>query len=471
MKKFLFLLFCAAQPCAAQSIDTLALRAHTRFLASDALEGRGTGTRGEHVAALYIAAELMRMGLRPAVGSDYLTPLPLKRVLIDNQTTTITYHGTEFRSGRDFVWNTGGRDAFRDFSGPLLYVGTADSVAVRRVREARGHIVVLAGPMGAAATAYVPALIKAGAAGVVLLIGDAKTFDLYVRSRGGVRYFVDANVSDAVWQPDLPVVLAGPSLARSLLGDSLPERFTELAELQARIGTRVEDVQSANIAAVLPGSDPNLSSRYVAFTAHYDHLGISTPDERGDSIYNGFSDNAAGVAMLLAIADVFRKEQHARSILFLFFTGEERGLLGSSYMAANPPVPLKDIEALINLDAGAPSAPPLDWRIAGGTDSPLGETTKKALAARKWEAQPGAASPNSDYWPFLQRGVPAVFLIPGNRWEHTTEEAQRQLKAKWDRYHQANDEWAPDFPFAGLQRYAEAALAVGRVVANKKPGK
>lgn len=459
----------SAMPLAAQSVDTMSLRARTRFLASDLLEGRGTGTRGEHLAGLYIASELMRMGVKPAGGNDYFLRVPLKRAVIDDGGTTITLRNNTYQSVRDFVWNTGGRGALRDFSGPLTFVGSADSAAVQRAGELQGRVAVLVGAMGGAASTFVPALIKAGAAGVVLLVPDANMFNLYVRSRGNARYFVDAAVNDPVWQADLPIVIAGPTLARAIIDNGMPTPFTKLdGTVSARFKAEIEDVASANVAGVIPGTDPKLRQQYVAFSAHYDHLGISTPDERGDSIYNGFSDDAAGVAMVLGIGDVFLKQRPARSILLLFFTGEERGLLGSSYYAAYPAIPLKQMAGLINLDAGAPPVPPTDWRIAGGAETDLGTTTRTVLATRKWAATLGASSPNSDYWPFLKRGVPAVFIIPGSHWENTTESQRQALSARWDHYHQAADEWSPDFPFKGLARYAEAALAVGRVVANRK---
>jgi hypothetical protein len=418
---------------------------------------------------LYIASQLTRLGAQPASGSDYLLPVPLKRALIDNAGTTITLRGETYLSLRDFVWSAGGRGALKSFAGTPLFVGSVDSVALQRAPETRGAVVIVAGPLGAAAGTYLPALIKAGAAGVILLARDTPTYDLYVRSRGPARYFVDADVSDPVWQADLPVVIAGPRLSRVLVPDALPERFTRTdAPLTATLKATIEPVKAANIAGVIRGSDPKLSSEYVAFSAHYDHLGISTPDARGDSIYNGFSDDAAGVAMVLAIGDVLRRQPPARSVLLLFFTGEERGLLGSSFYASQPAIPLKQMAGLINLDAGAPAGAPVEWRIAGGAATPLGAVAKTALATRSWDAQLSPASPNSDYWPFLARGVNAVFVIPGSRWEGVTELEQRALRARWDHYHQAADEWSPDFPFKGLQRYAEAALLIGRAVANKR---
>ena len=170
--------------------------------------------------------------------------------------------------------------------------------------------------------------------------------------------------------------------------------------------------------------------------------------------------------MLLAIADALRRDPPARSALFLFFTGEERGLLGSSYYVTAPLVPLERTVAVINLDAGAPPAPPRRWRVAGGTLSTLGELAARTAARFGWTAEPSGARPNSDYWPFLRRGVPAAFLIPGQEWDGVSREERERLRQRWDRYHQPDDEWAADFPWAGLERYARLALELGRVVAE-----
>lgn len=454
--KATLLLLVLSQTAAAQAIDTVSLRARTRFLSANALMGRGTGTAGEHVAAEYIAAELMRIGVQPAVNGSYLQTVPLKRALIKH--TSVRYQDATY-GANDFVWNTGGRGAFHSFAGAAVFVGTIDSTAVRRAAELRGKVVVLTGPMGAAAQDYVPALLRAGASGVVIALADTTLFGLFARSRGEARYYVDADVSDPVWQANLPVIIAAPSLARHLLHR---ERFTELpGRLQADLQTEITDVAAANVVGVIPGTDAGRDQEIIAFSAHYDHLGMSTPDARGDSIYNGFSDNAAGVAMLLAIAEALVDDPPARSILFIFFTGEERGLLGASYFATQPAVPLEQMHALINLDAGAPPAPPVSWRIAGGDASPLGPLAEQVARERGWTAQLGSASPNSDYWPFLQRGVAAVFLIPGEVWENTTPEQRDALRHRWDRYHQPGDHYHLDFPFSGLKRYAEFALELG----------
>lgn len=455
-------------------IDTLALRAHTRFLASDALEGRGTGTRGEHIAAQYIASQLQRIGVHGAAeDGSYLLPVPLRAARVLPTTSISVTRGTTrtlLEHEADFVLNTGGRAAFRDFEGRVVIAGTpAEASAALQDVDLRGRVVAVFGPLGAHAVDLVPAWVRAGVTGVIVLVPDSAQFDLYVRSRGDTRYFVAADVDDPVWQPPLPVVIAGPGLTAMLLEGVTSFEGVAVERdvmLHANVDVAERVLPAANVGGIVHGRDALLREEYVVYTAHYDHLGISVADARGDSIYNGFSDNAAGVAMLLAIAETMQRQPPARSVLFLFLTGEERGLLGSAYFAAQPSVPLDQVRALINLDAGAPPAPPQSWRIAGGEDSSLGVLADRIARDRGWTSQLGAASPNSDYWPFLQRGVPAIFIIPGEIWEDTSPEERDALRARWDRYHQAGDHYHEDFPFAGIARYAEYARLVGLSAAN-----
>jgi hypothetical protein len=462
----------------------MALRAHTYFLSSDLLEGRGTATRGERIAASYLSSQLQQLGLTPAGNrTDYLQPVPLRVADFDDDRTRAVLRAgsdsTTFRSVTDFIVNTGGANAFHDFAGRAVFAGAAP-VAARVLAgrtDLRGAVIVVAGTLGASALELIPSWISRSVSGVILLIPDSAQYALYVRSRGEFRYVVASEVNDPVWQPDLPLLIAGPGMSTALLsgidithemvdGKSVFPSLDLGKTLAVSIRTSLVDAPSANVAGMIRGSDPTLRNEIVVYSAHYDHLGISTPDARGDSIYNGFSDNAAGDAMLLAIAKAMRIAPPRRSVLFLFLTGEERGLLGSSYFASHPLVPKERIVADINLDAGAPSGTPLDWRIAGGTSSTLGAVAARVAATHGWKAESTAASPNTDYWPFLRVGVPAIFLVPGGNWEGITTAQREELQRRWDHYHQAADEWSPEFPFRGLQRYAQLALEIGQQVAN-----
>ena len=116
----------------------------------------------------------------------------------------------------------------------------------------------------------------------------------------------------------------------------------------------------------------------------------------------------------------------------------------------------------INLDAGSPPAPSVHWRIAGGDRSTLGAAAVEVARRAGWEAQTSPATPNSDYFPLLRIGIPAVFLVPGpGAFEGMTAEESNALARRWDTYHQPANHWFRDFPFSGLVRYAEYALRLG----------
>src|SRR5690606_14282610 len=127
---------------------------------------------------------------------------------------TATSDTTVFRHDEHFVLNTGGAAAFRDFSGDVLFAGSpAEAAGTLAGADLRGRIIAVRGPLGAEALRLVPSWIEAGLTGVVLRVPDGGQYALYVRSRGDTRYFVAANVQDPVWQPTLPVIIAGPSLS------------------------------------------------------------------------------------------------------------------------------------------------------------------------------------------------------------------------------------------------------------------
>ncbi|HUF51931.1 MAG TPA: hypothetical protein VMN60_13995, partial [Longimicrobiales bacterium] len=306
-----FLLLPAA--LAAQQIDSLTIRAHTRFLADDLLAGRGTGSAGERIAAAYIGSQLERLGLHPFAcppaaacpdsARTFLLPIPLRSAHIDAASTLTITSGrdsTRFVNGRDFIVNTGGHGAFRDFRGRALFFGQPVHAAplLARTSSLAGRVAVFLGPLGGDALVLVPALRRAGVAGILLLVTDPAQYDLYVRSRGAVRFFVDAPVNDPVWQSDMPVIIAGPHFTRQLFaGVDVPDALLEgtaaapldLAHtIDARIRTTTAAVPAANVGAVLTGSDPARRGEWIIFTAHYDHLGVGSPDADGDSIYNGF---------------------------------------------------------------------------------------------------------------------------------------------------------------------------------------
>jgi hypothetical protein len=470
------LLAAMSLPVGAQEspVDTLALRAHTYFLAHETLQGRGTGTRGADVAAAYLASQCRRLGLEP-VGPDYFQPVPLERArVLETTRLTLARAGRErtYTYPVDFVPNIGSKRTLVDFEGPAVYVGDLDELAPGALDALplEGAVAVTLGVPDPGAAA---GLADRAVAGLIHLVGDERALEAYHRSRGVYRlYHRDSTVPSSFFPP-LPSVLAGPAIADGLLAGTPLLAGRDMAphplpvRVRVALGLAPEPIEAANVVCLLRGAAPGAADRAITLTAHHDHLGIGVPDERGDSVYNGFSDNAAGGGMVLAAAAALQRDRPrpAHSVLLLFFTGEEAGLLGSDYYVTRPLWPLYQVRAVINLDAGAPPAPPVTWRLAGVDSSGLGATALAIAAARGWTATTSPPRPNSDYFPFIREGVPAVFIIPGaGPYEGLTADSSDALRRRWDRYHEPDDEWAEDFPFGGLRRYAEFALSLVRAI-------
>jgi hypothetical protein len=457
-------------PRAEPVIDTLAIKAHTYFLAQDLLAGRGTGTPGADLAASYIATVCRELGLRP-VDRDYFQDVPLVEATVDSATLAVrTSRGTHgFRYPDDFVPDFGDEQALASFAGPVVYGGSPITLAL--LPEVSGRVVVTATAVGE--RALMDSLAKRGAAALVQLVPDSAVYQLYRRSRGPARTaFSEAGIPTSLI-PALPWIIGNAGLMRELAQAAAtrpdPDAPGPLAaDLTLELHLTRRPLRASNVACLLRGTAAGARDTAIVFAAHYDHLGTGAPDARGDSIYNGFSDNAAGVGMLLAIAQAMARGPVGpmrHSVIFLFPTAEERGLLGSDYYVARPLWPLARTAAVIALDAGAPPAPPTSWRIAGGRGSGLGTVAVDVALAHGWSATTSPATPNSDYYPFARSGVPAVMIIPGpGPYEGLSTDSSVALRQAWNHYHEAADAWAEAFPFRGLRRYAEYAYLLARAV-------
>ena len=460
-------------------IDTLALRAHTYFLAHDLLEGRGTGTRGARLAAGYIVSQCRALGLQPVAGK-YLHGFSLEETSVETSThLTVRNGATEeiFRYPRDFTPDVGTVRTLVGFRGPAVYVGPAQDITAGSLTslDLAGSVAVTIG-----ATNNLPAIdtLKAhGIVGVVHLVSDARTYRLYRSTRGGGRMYHSDSTIESSFLPNLPSVIASPRLSYDLVTGTPLARGEGMSpgplgrSIGYELGTQTTRFESSNVTCLLPGIEGVTADTAITFSAHYDHLGIGTPDERGDSIYNGFSDNAAGVAMLLAIAEAMAVDTAfamRHSALFLFFTGEERGLLGSDYYVSHPAWPLDRTRAVINLDAGAPPGVLTSWRLAGVDSSGIQTTAVHVGSERGWQITTSPARANSDYYPFIRQGVESIFIIPGSgNYEGLSADSSKALRERWDSYHHPADAWDNDFPFSGLRRYAEYAYLIARALDSR----
>jgi Zn-dependent M28 family amino/carboxypeptidase len=235
-------------------------------------------------------------------------------------------------------------------------------------------------------------------------------------------------------------------------------------------------VTSANVLGLIPGSDPELADEVVVYTAHHDHLGIGTPNDEGDNIYNGAMDNASGVAQTMAIARALRAlpEAPRRSILIALVGAEEQGLLGSKYFADNPTFPPGKIAANINYDGGNIWGDTHDVTFVGlGKSSTIDEIILEIAAEQGRVVKPDQFPDRgyyyrSDHFSFARIGVPALNLDTGTDFvDRPPEWGREQLNHYTDvHYHQPSDEYDDSWNFDGMIEDALLGFRTGLEIAN-----
>jgi Zn-dependent M28 family amino/carboxypeptidase len=243
--------------------------------------------------------------------------------------------------------------------------------------------------------------------------------------------------------------------------------------LDLRFRNGVEHLASENVVGVVRGRDPKLNKEYVALSAHWDHHGIG-PAVNGDSIYNGANDNASGVADLLAVARAAAAgPAPKRSLLFVFVTAEESGLLGSAYYAQTPTVPAAQIVANLNMDGGNLLGRTRDLNVLGDAKSSLGPQLAAMVRADGMRLSPDLHPEaghfyRSDHFSFAKKGIPAVSIGAGTDVEGKPAGwgAQQDDDYTAHRYHQPSDEYRPDFDLKGAAQLSEIVLRFGLQIAN-----
>jgi aminopeptidase YwaD len=343
------------------------IRAHEEFLASDAMQGRGSGTHDELVAATYVAAQLRAYGIEPAGdGEGYIQTAPLvKHVLTAPPALLITTPGgagITLTWGKDFQISYLSRT---EFSGPLQKV---DSEHASDLKIVPGAILLITGPN--AAQVRRTALSAASAGAIAALLASTKAADF----EAGIKPL-----------PKLPNQLQGESAGLGSFNvlRLSPDAVKNLQQLDD--GTTIkfeapsteEKVFTWNAIGILRGRDPNLQHEAILLSAHLDHLGVGAP-VHGDSIYNGADDDASGTTAVLELARALGAQRRPRrTVIFALFGSEESGALGSTYFREHPPVPLQEIAANLEFEmiGRADSAVKADtvW-LTGWERSNLGPT-------------------------------------------------------------------------------------------------
>lgn len=244
--------------------------------------------------------------------------------------------------------------------------------------------------------------------------------------------------------------------------------FSLGVKANATLNVKAEVGTSHNVAGIIPGTD--LKDEYVVFTGHWDHLGIGDPVE-GDSIYNGASDNASGIAAMMVQARRFLKDpiHPRRTLVFVAVTSEECGLLGSEWYCEHPLFPLSKTACNINIDGAAPASRTFDVSLrAAGKCPELDQMVEAAALAqgrylRVQTEDPAGGYFRSDHFNFCKKGVPAI-LAGGGR-DYVDKEKVARIPKK-NTYHQPSDEYSEDWDFDGAMENMNLIHAIGTLAAN-----
>ena len=453
---------------------------HVRFLADDKLEGRNTGSEGHRKAAAYVAEQFERSGLKPARSAGYFQTVKLESKELDEGHSGLSLvRGTSTEHltlGQDAILGVRGNpspmiDAELVFAGYGLVIPEANHDDFKGL-DIQGKVVVflqgapasIPGPLAAhmqSSSERAALLKRVGAIGAAS-IANPKNMDIPWERASLARFMPSMSLADPALDESHGMKIAvtiNPAHADKWLSGSghrfqqvldaadsdqpLPH-FTVAAKLKAIVAVKRGAVESQNVLAVLPGNDPRLKDEYVVFSAHLDHLGIGKPI-KDDSIYNGAMDNASGVAALLEVAAMLKESgtKLRRSVLFAAVTGEEKGLLGSRFLANSSTIDSKKIVADINTDMFLPLFPFKSLTIFGIDESDLGGDA--AAVAKSMGIEPQADPEpkrnrfiRSDQYSFIRRGIPSLALKVG----YNKDSPEAQIVKKWltDRYHAPSDD-------------------------------
>ena len=493
-----------------------------RFLSDDLLEGRASSSRGGDIAVQYIASQFMALGLEPAGDSGtYIQRVPIVTL---NPTATLEASGgptpRTLRFRDDFVaWSEqvpaqepGPRSRAewqsQDQTGEVVFVGFGITAPEWQWDDFKGTdltgkiVMVLVNDPGLRDSTIFRGKIltyygrwtykleeaaRRGARGVLLVHND--TMATY-----GWQTVVNSWTGDQVrlLRPNTALAWAGWITQRAAT-DLLRDRGLDLTQLMAAAARRdfrpvntgltlsvsvsstVRRTPTANVVARLPGTNPALRDEVVVIGAHWDHHGIGRP-VNGDSIMNGALDNASGVAAMLAIADAFVRTgvRPRRSLLFVSFTAEEKGLLGSQAFAEQPPVPIRNVAAILNVDGMNLYGATRDIGTLGGDQSSLGRDFERAARAEglrvtvNRDALLSGSFFRSDHFPLAKVGVPGLSFQTGDDYVGRPPEWGRQQRDEYNRlrYHQPADELLPWYTVDGALQQARVVARVALLVGD-----
>ena len=486
------------------------VQAHVEFLADDLLEGRDAGTRGYDLAARYVAAALRTHGFEPAGDAGtFFQNVPLRTTGRTAGSLTLiprTGRPVALRVPADALVFANHAHSSLEVTAPVVYAGYGVTAPDQRYDDyagldVRGKIVLTmtnAPPRfpGEIRAFYASAdekrrnAARHGAVGFLafsppeelrrypwdqIVSASNRPVMTWLDARGRPADHIDELKGGAALGPDgieklfahSPIPLAEVYEAAR---KGAPKPFEFSASARLKTGSRHTAARSANVIGLLRGTDPELAGTYVALTAHLDHVGVGEP-MNGDAIYNGAYDNAVGCAVLLEVARAFAEsaQRPLRSVLILFVTAEEHGLIGSDYFAAHPTVPPGSIVASVNLDMPFLELPVADVVAFGAEHSSLRSVVADAAAAAGVTLVPDPMPEEnlfvrSDQYSLVKRGIPSVFLVPGLGTEQGRARAMSFLQAH---YHRPSDDLSRPIDAGAAATFTRLNYLIAAALANQ----
>jgi Zn-dependent M28 family amino/carboxypeptidase len=501
----------------ANKISQDSLHGHIRFLADDLLEGRGPGSNGDRLAQLYLESQFRSFGLVPVesmksyrqafpmIGltaapdkqwtfgpskssskpltfdffKDYIAVAGKPEKTLRVQDAEIVFVGYGIQAP-EYEW-----DDFKGMNlhGKILLMMNNDPESDPKIFEGSKRLYYgrwdykyeSAARQGAAGAIIIHTTPSAGYPFTVVQTSwTGEAFEL--RETGSERMAMKGWLTEEA--SSKLVAHAGFQL-KDLLQQAESREFKPVplgVSLTTSIQCEVREKETANVLAVLPGSDPKLKDEYVVFMAHHDHIGIAAErDERGDNIYNGAIDNASGTAAILAIASAIKESgsRPRRSLLFAAVGAEEQGLLGSKYFAEHPPVPNGRQSAVVNIDCINFLGLTKDVNVIGLGKSSLDRLVEQVAKHQKRVVVPDRDPSKgffyrSDQFSLAKVGVPGVYLHAGQAFFDKPEGWGKERMEVWTNknYHQRSDEYDPNWDLSGAVQDARLLFMVGWLAAD-----
>ena len=489
-----------------------------KMVASDAFLGRGPATRGEELATNYIRDRLSAAGLQPGgPNGSWFQDVPLlKSDIVGAPVVSVSVNGqtTSLRQSDDVAVRASMRnvDHVAIQNAPVVFLGYGVKAPERnwddfKGQDVRGKVGIVLindpdfetgqGDFGGKAMTYYgrwtykyEEAARQGLAGLLIVhetapasygwatVKNSNTntmFDI-VRSspaevhpplEGWIQHDVAARLLNAAG-------LNYDSLKKSAQTRDFRPVVLSNTTFSANYQVRQSTIRSKNVIGRIPGTTH--PSETILYGAHWDHLGVGAPDAKGDTIYNGAQDNGTGIAAVLELARLFAAgPKPQRSLVFAFWTAEEKGLLGSEYYASNPVYPLETTVAGFNIDALSPWGRSHDAVVTGSGQSDLEDRLQTVLAANNRVITPDASPQagyffRSDHFPLAKRGVPMLYMDSGMDLLNGGRAAADSGDVHYhrDQYHQPADEYDASWDMSGIVEDVNVLHTLGWQLANSR---